>query len=266
MGKKIEGKKIAEEIASRLKKDFSDLGREVKLGVLVMEPDFATEKFITIKRKTAEATGVALILRQVSPIASTEEVVEAVRNFASECDGLIVQLPLAPHVDAEKVIAAIPADKDVDGITPGALRSPVVEAMREVLYREEKNLSGMKVVVIGQGALVGAPAAFWVRKEAGHLHVLSESISSFDKKKILEADVIILGAGSPGLLTPAMIKEGVIILDAGTSEAGGKLAGDADPACAEKASLFTPVPGGIGPIAVVMIFQNLLTLVRGQGA
>ena len=76
----------------------------------------------------------------------------------------------------------------------------------------------------------------------------------------IQADVIVLGAGSPGLLTPQMVKVGAVIFDAGTSEAAGRLAGDADPACAGRASLFTPVPGGIGPITVAMIFKNVLAL------
>lgn len=75
-----------------------------------------------------------------------------------------------------------------------------------------------------------------------------------------DADIVILGAGEPGLVKPEMLKEGVVLIDAGTSEAGGKLAGDADPACAAVASVFTPVPGGVGPIAVAMIFKNLAQL------
>jgi len=77
-----------------------------------------------------------------------------------------------------------------------------------------------------------------------------------------EADIIISGAGHPGLLKPEMIKQGAVIIDAGTSEAGGKIVGDADPKCAEVASVFTPVPGGVGPIAVALIFKNLLMLAQ----
>jgi methylenetetrahydrofolate dehydrogenase (NADP+)/methenyltetrahydrofolate cyclohydrolase len=77
-----------------------------------------------------------------------------------------------------------------------------------------------------------------------------------------EADIVVLGVGHPGLLTPDMVKDGVIILDAGTSESSGKVVGDADPMCAEKASLFTPVPGGVGPIAVTEIFANLFDLLK----
>lgn len=77
-----------------------------------------------------------------------------------------------------------------------------------------------------------------------------------------EADIIVLGAGEPGLVRPGHIKDGVVLIDAGTSESSGKIAGDADPACADKAALFTPVPGGVGPVAVAMIFKNLLALTK----
>ena len=84
------------------------------------------------------------------------------------------------------------------------------------------------------------------------------------EKVLKTADIIILGAGSPGLIKPDMIKEGAVVLDAGTTDVSGSLKGDADPACAEKTSLFTPVPGGIGPITIAMIYKNLLQLAKQE--
>jgi methylenetetrahydrofolate dehydrogenase (NADP+) / methenyltetrahydrofolate cyclohydrolase len=258
----VDGRKIAWDIIEELKEQVTALDKNLSLGIILMEPDFATEKFVAIKRKTAEKAGVALIERRLSPAADTEEIIRALSELSDATDGIIVQLPLASHIDTDKVLAAVPGARDVDGIGKDPLvYSPVVEAMREILSRGNISPKGKRALVVGQGKLVGKPAAVWLEREGAEVSIFADA-GSFAAAPLIEADIIVLGAGSPQLLKPEMIKEGVVILDAGTSEAGGKLAGDADAACAARASLFTPVPGGIGPIAVAMIFKNLLALSR----
>ena len=107
---------------------------------------------------------------------------------------------------------------------------------------------------------MGAPAAELLRELGADVAVITASRGSLAALK--DADIVVSGAGSPGLLQPEMFKEGVVLIDAGTSEASGRLTGDADPRCAEVASVFTPVPGGAGPIAVAMLFKNLFTLAQ----
>jgi methylenetetrahydrofolate dehydrogenase (NADP+)/methenyltetrahydrofolate cyclohydrolase len=121
-------------------------------------------------------------------------------------------------------------------------------------------IEGANVVVVGQGRLVGKPAAELMRQRGAHVTELRKGDDLH--AHVAGADIVILGAGSPGLITPDMISTNVVILDAGTSESGGVVVGDADPACAEKARLMTPVPGGVGPLAVVEIFANLFELVK----
>jgi methylenetetrahydrofolate dehydrogenase (NADP+)/methenyltetrahydrofolate cyclohydrolase len=99
-----------------------------------------------------------------------------------------------------------------------------------------------------------------LRSLGAHVFVVTETRGSLEE--LQDADIAVLGAGIPGLVRPEMLKPGVVLIDAGTSEAGGKLLGDAAPECAHVASVFTPVPGGLGPIAVAMIFKNLFALVR----
>ena len=258
----VDGRHIARELSAALTEAFAALDKEAKLGVLLMDPDFATEKFVGIKKRVALDLGVRLIEERMDKAATTDDVLSALDELSRSSDGVIVQLPLPPHVDTERVIAAIPGSKDVDGIGREArVFSPVGEAMREVLARANVAISGKKAVVIGQGRLVGLPAAKWLTEEGALVTTLTEEAGSV-ADEIGQADIVISGAGRPGLISPAMLKRGVVLLDAGMSEASGKLAGDADPSCAEVASIFTPVPGGIGPLAVVMIFKNLLELVR----
>ena len=120
-------------------------------------------------------------------------------------------------------------------------------------------MNGKKVVVIGKGKLVGKPAAEWARKEGAFVEVVDRSIKN-PEMIFKKADVLISGAGVPSLITPEKIKDGVLLFDAATSEMSGKLVGDIDPVCAKKAALYTPVPGGIGPLTVALLFKNLLEL------
>ena len=114
-------------------------------------------------------------------------------------------------------------------------------------------------MVVGKGFLVGAPVAAWLTGQGADVSVLTSK--SGDLAATLgNADIIISGAGSPHLIKPEMLKQGVVLIDAGTSESDGILAGDADPACADTCSLFTPVPGGVGPLAVACLFENAVTL------
>lgn len=173
-----------------------------------------------------------------------------------------MQMPLPAQIDSPAVLKALPPALDVDAITEqqSPVRAPVAEAVSEVLVRSGVSAQGKVAVVLGAGKLVGAPVADLLRGLGAAVSVITRDAGSIDDLK--NADIVVLGAGDPGFVTPEMLKEGVVLIDAGTSEASGRLAGDADPKCAEVASVFTPVPGGIGPIAVAMIFKNLFVLVR----
>jgi methylenetetrahydrofolate dehydrogenase (NADP+)/methenyltetrahydrofolate cyclohydrolase len=173
-----------------------------------------------------------------------------------------VQLPIE---DAERLIAMVPPQKDVDALSQNPrVLSPVAEAIQEVLVRTKVVVPGKKAVVVGAGKLVGKPAAELLRRLGADVSVITAEEGSLEELKV--ADIVVLGAGNPGMVKPWMLKTGVVLIDAGTSDTGvpnsRRIAGDADPACAEVASVFTPVPGGIGPIAVAMIFKNLMTLVQ----
>lgn len=261
----VDGKSIASDILKEVADGIAALGRPLRLGVLYISPDFATQKFIAIKEKRAQELGVEVVKRELAADATTGDAVAAARALSAEVDGIIIQLPFSGNVGVEALLSTLSPEKDVDAM--GASRimlSPVIAALEAILLRHGVDPKGKTAVVVGQGNLVGKPAAAWLSDAGAAVSVLVEGDALAEQTK--EADIIVLGAGHPGLLTPDMVKEGVVVLDAGTSESSGKLAGDADPRVAERASLFTPVPGGIGPVAVAMIFKNLLFLAQRAGA
>ncbi len=262
----VDGKKIAAEIREELRVEISKLGFVPRLGFIRTGDDLVAQKFVEMKSRTAQKLGVEVEEFLLPANADTKFVVDAVEAMAARTHGMLVQMPLSPAIDTEEVLRNVPIEKDVDamGMRSGQLvLTPVVGAFAEIVCLEHYELSGKKAVVVGVGKLVGLPAIEWLRKAGAEVTLLTQKdgeLAPYTK----QADIIVLGAGKPGILTPDMIKPGVVIFDASTSESDGALKGDADPACADLASMFTPVPGGIGPIAIVMIFKNLLTLKKLQ--
>lgn len=250
----LDGRALAERLYAALP------AQPRSLGVLLTKGNAVTDSFVHIKEKSAARLGVRLVRAEIAPDATTDTALVTLQDLMQKTDGIIVQLPLPPQIDTDALIAAIPGSKDVDGISPAArVRPPVAAAIEEILMSELVPTRGKRATVVGSGRLVGAPSARLLRELGAEVRVLEKGDSLDDLK---DADIIVLGAGEPGLVKPESIKEGVVLIDAGTSESNGKVKGDADPACAEKAELFTPVPGGVGPIAVAMIFKNLFDLAK----
>ena len=261
----IDGRKIAEDIRDKLTENVSVSGASPRLVVFTYSPTFETKKFLGIKKKMADKIGIELSVVEFDESSNTEGCVAQIREAVDTSDGIIVQLPFPKNIDESAIISAIPKTHDVDAfnIKDEEVLPPVLGAVVEILERNDIDVCNKKCVVVGAGKLVGAPVAEWLKEAGANLTILTGKDADIsDATK--EAEIIILGAGHPNLLTPDMISDGVIIIDAGTSESGGKLAGDADGACAEKASLFTPVPGGVGPITVAVLFRNLLILSKRQ--
>jgi methylenetetrahydrofolate dehydrogenase (NADP+)/methenyltetrahydrofolate cyclohydrolase len=257
----IDGKAIAARIYEAVQKEVRESGTTPRLGILTCAPNFETEKYLNLKQKKAREVGIEVEVVRLPESVTTEGVCEALDALVAKTDGVVVQLPLPSHIDTDAVITHIPSSHDVDALNPhteGVL-SPVVGAIAEILKTHEIPIFERHVVIVGSGKLVGLPASSWFMEHGASVSVVTKDtidISYYTKN----ADIIVSGAGVPGLLTDDMIKDGVVMLDAGTSEEGGELKGDADPLVSEKASLFTPVPGGIGPITIAVLLRNVVEL------
>lgn len=262
----VDGRAIASEI---LKDVRARIPRAAVVRAVVVMPSPATESYLSIKEARAEEAGMRLEVVRLPETATEADVIEAVEHPG--CDAVIVQLPLPAHLDQKAILDRIPTARDADVLSSlayarfaaddaEALLPPVVASIAEVLERAKVFVAGKGAVVVGQGRLVGLPAAAWLVNQGAEVGVVTREAG--DLSGLMEADIIVAGAGSAALIRPEHIKDGVVLIDAGTSESGGAIVGDADPACAERASVFTPVPGGIGPIAVACLFRNVMLLME----
>ncbi|MEK7099850.1 MAG: bifunctional 5,10-methylenetetrahydrofolate dehydrogenase/5,10-methenyltetrahydrofolate cyclohydrolase [Patescibacteria group bacterium] len=262
----IDGRAIADEIVDNAKKVALTLPGVPSFVALAVSPSAATNSYLRIKERQAARAGVSMEVLSLPEESSTEEVVEAI--LSDTHDAVIVQLPLPPHIDLQAVLAAIPVEKDADVLSPsarsvGLVMHPIVHAVKTILEQTNTLPAGLRAVVIGKGWLVGQPVADWltqagvevtvVTRESGDIAALTRS-----------ADLIVSGAGVSELVTPEMVHPGAVVIDVGTSELGGSLRGDVAPAVAEIAGVFTPVPGGVGPIAVAYLMENVVALAQAK--
>jgi methylenetetrahydrofolate dehydrogenase (NADP+) / methenyltetrahydrofolate cyclohydrolase len=265
----IDGRTLGKEVLARAKTRAALLPHPPRVLVIVANETAATKSYLSIKQKRAADAGCELTMKMFGPDSTTEELRSAV--LSADADAVVVQLPLGERMDARIVCDAIPLEKDVDILSslarmkfeadePSALIPPVASAAAKILASGGINPAGKKTVVIGHGWLVGRPCATWLSHADADVSVLS--FRSGDFAMLKEADIIVSGVGSAHFIKPDMIQNGCVLIDAGTSESSGEVAGDADPACADKCVLFTPVPGGVGPLAVACLFENVVTLAQ----
>ena len=284
----LDGKQIAKTIREELRAQIESLraqGKRVpKLAIVIVGNNPASETYVNNKLKACAEVGIEAV-KLAYPTEITEQtLLTEVRRLNSDetIDGFIVQLPLPDHITETTILSAIDRRKDVDGLTPEnvgrtvqglpSIISATPRGIRELLARYQIKTEGKHVVVIGRSNIVGKPVALLLMQRP-YLSLPGMSAASLgdatvtichsktqDLKSIcLTADIIIVAAGSPKLLTADMVKEGATIIDVGINRVDGKLVGDVDfENVAPKAAYITPVPGGVGPMTIVSLLQNTL--------
>lgn len=269
----IDGKKIAEEIKAELKSDILRLNKKIRLAVVKVGSDTVTEKFLEQKKKFGSAVGIDLRIYNFPENVTTNQLRKKLAEIVhiKENTGVIVQLPLPKQINTQYILDGIVPEKDPDALSSKSfglfasgrskILPPVVAAIDYIFKAHGIKLISKRVVVLGAGRLVGKPVATWLMNQGAAITVVDENTTD-PTLYTVDADVIISGVGEPHLITADMVKDGVVAVDCGTSEAHGKVVGDFDPKVAEKASLFTPVPGGVGPLTAAMLFRNLVELVK----
>lgn len=269
MTKIIDGKKIAQNIADKLKLEVQALAEKPKLAIVTYRADERSKVYVNLKLKRAAEIGIKTELIDWSEI-QPDDCLKAMQELGARNDiyGIIVQLPLNGWYDPQMLLDLIPTNKDVDGLSMQSLedlkqnKAKLIPATpRAVLTALESvkvELANKKIIVIGQGKLVGLPLSIIMKNEG--YSVETADINTTNLAELTKsADVLISAAGQPNLITGDMIKPGAIVLDVGIVEINGKLAGDIDYESVEPiAGMISKVPGGIGPLTVVSLLQNVV--------
>lgn len=274
----INGREIRDEILTQVKERVAALPFVPVFCDVLVGDDEVSAQYVRMKARTAEAMGISFHHANFPSIISTEELVEEIKkiNKIENMCGLIVQLPLPKHIDKQVVCNAIDPKFDVDFLGIDAsevfysgkskIGYPTALACVHILDSLNQNFSGKNIVILGQGELVGKPVRYILESRGFHVEVITRKTEN--KESIIKnADVIISGMGQGKYIIGSMIKEGVVIIDAGTSESSGGVVGDVDlDSVIGVASYISPVPGGVGPVTVSMLLLNVLTVAESYGS
>lgn len=278
----IDGKAIAAEMREELKQKVSELkqqGPVPGLAVILVGDDPASKSYVTAKERACEEIGIYSEDNRLPAQTSEEELLSLIRRCNSDpkIHGILVQLPLPGHIDENKILLAIDPAKDVDGFHPVNVGRMVVgqeaflpctpHGVIQLLLRSGVHLEGAEVIIVGRSNIVGKPLANMLIQKAptGNATVtVCHTRTKHLAEHVRRADIVIAAAGRPRTITADMVKPGAVVIDVGVNriddpskKAGYRLVGDVDfEEVKEKASLITPVPGGVGPMTITMLLYN----------
>jgi methylenetetrahydrofolate dehydrogenase (NADP+)/methenyltetrahydrofolate cyclohydrolase len=278
----LEGKPIADEIRAAVAEDVAGFtarhGRPPGLAVVIIGRDAPSTVYLEQILRGCAKVGIAARFAELEGEATEASVTAAIRdlNADPQVDGVIVQMPLPPTIRLRAVVDAIDPSKDIDGIHPlnaGLLRlgydgflPATAHAAVEILRRSGVEIAGKDALVIGRSAVVGMPAAFLLVKEDATVTVAHSRTRDL-AGHVGRAEIVVVAAGVPGLVTGAMLRPGAVVVDVGINVVDGHLCGDVDFASAlEVASAITPVPGGVGPLTNALLLTHLIRAAERQVA
>lgn len=269
----IDGKKMAADYQEKMAQQVSKMQTPPTLAVILVGDDPASLIYVKHKQKVAERVGIQSELFHLSPVMTEEALIAFIHelNDCDRIDGILVQLPLPKHMDADKVIEAISPDKDADGLTTanlGKLFAGIPHLIpctpmgcMALLKSVCSDLTGKNVVIVGRSKLVGKPLSQLLLD--CNCTVTQAHSKTRDLQKVCkQADILIVAVGKPNLIKKSFVKKGAIIIDVGINRLkNGKIVGDvAFDKMLGHASAITPVPGGVGPMTVTMLIQNTINI------
>ncbi len=257
---------------NHLKKLKAKTNRSLSLGVIQVGRDKVSKVYINEKRKAAENLDLDFNHYRFPSSIQLKKLKKEIGKFTD--DGLIVQLPIKGNLDTQEVLNLIPFEKDIDCLSEVSVGKmvtgrldilpPVVGAVDKILKANNLKLEERVVAVIGPGRLVGKPMISYTINKGGSVVTIDENTQN-SASLIKRADIVVTGVGEPNLITGKMIKRGAAIIDAGTTKKEGEVVGDVDMGSVrEKAGLITPVPGGVGPLTVASLLENLIKRKNGN--
>jgi methylenetetrahydrofolate dehydrogenase (NADP+) / methenyltetrahydrofolate cyclohydrolase len=271
----MDGRALAERIRAEVKREVAELG-ELGLATILVGDDPASAIYIRLKHEAASEVGIRSHDLRLPAETAEDELLERVDalNADDSIDGILVQLPLPEHLDEARVIRAVDPSKDVDGIHPfnaGLLylgRPTLVPAtpvgIMALLAEYNIELKGAKAVVVGRSDIVGKPVAHLLLQQHATVTICHSRTRDLPRET-LDADVLVVATGRPGLVSADMVKPGATVIDVGMNRTDAGPVGDVDPAAMEIAGHMTPVPGGVGPMTIACLLRNTVQAARFRG-
>jgi methylenetetrahydrofolate dehydrogenase (NADP+)/methenyltetrahydrofolate cyclohydrolase len=268
----LDGRKLSKKILSKIKKEISSNNRKIKLGVFLVGGDPASQIYVSRKGAVCGELGIGFKLHRLPSTIKKEDFKKELLKAASDgsVSGIMIQLPLPKHLNSQDVFDLIPPKKDVDVLSALSLGKfytgderclpPVVGTVKHFLKEYKISVAKKNVVLVGAGRLVGFPLSLWLFRQKATVSVVNEFTKNA-ASYLREADVIISGVGKPGFIKGNMVKKNVVVIDVGISRKGKNILGDIEfVSVSKKASHITPVPGGVGPMTIACLIDNLITL------
>ncbi len=272
MAELLDGKALSKSIRAEVKKEVASLVEKTNkpphLVVVLVGEDPASQSYVRAKNRACERAGIKSTIINKDESTPEAELIDLIRTLNADHDvhGILVQLPLPKHMDANKVIDTIEQNKDVDGFhplniaalqigTPGVLPA-TPKGIMTMLESTGQSLEGKKAIVVGRSNIVGKPVLqLLLRKNATVTIAHSRTQNLADEVKA--ADIVVAAVGRAHMIKGDMIKPGAIVIDVGVNRVDDKLVGDVDfEAAKANASYITPVPGGVGPMTIASLLQN----------
>jgi methylenetetrahydrofolate dehydrogenase (NADP+) / methenyltetrahydrofolate cyclohydrolase len=270
----LDGKATAAEIKAELAQRVAKLtaaGVTPGLGTVLVGDDPGSRAYVAGKHRDCAEVGIRSIRRDLSADASQQQVEDVVAELNADpaCTGYIVQLPLPAGLDAQRVLSMIDPAKDADGLQPANLGKLVLgepgplpctpKGIVTLLRRYDVPIAGAEVTVIGRGITVGRALGLLLTRRTENATVTQCHTGTRDlAAHTRAADIVVVAAGRPALVTPDMVKSGAAVVDVGITRTDAGLVGDVDPAVAEVAGFLAPVPGGVGPMTRAMLLVNVV--------
>jgi methylenetetrahydrofolate dehydrogenase (NADP+) / methenyltetrahydrofolate cyclohydrolase len=268
----MSGTDLAARIRAEVAEEVKELG-EIGLATVQVGEDPASTIYLRRKHEAAAGAGISSVDRKLPADVSEEELVGVVQelNDDDSIDGILVQLPLPGELDEARVIVAVDPLKDVDGFHPfnaGQLylgRPTHIPAtplgIMALLAEHRIELEGARAVVVGRSDIVGKPIAHLLLQSNATVTICHSRTEELERHT-LDADVLVVAAGVPGIVSPEMVKSGATVVDVGINRTDAGIVGDVDPGAAARAGHMTPVPGGVGPMTIAMLLRNTLRAAR----
>lgn len=272
MAVKLSGKELALNLKTSLKeailKGIEEGKRQPALASVIVGEDGGSLSYIRGQKKVSEELGIKYDMRTFDGKISEKEFIKEIEELNSneEIDGIIIQLPLPVHLNEDKILSYISADKDVDGLTDvnfgkfckgrEAFIPCTARSILKLIKSTEENLEGKKTVVLGRSNIVGKPVAMLLLGENTTVSICHSKTENM-KEICRGADILISAMGQPAYITKAFVKDGAIVIDVGTTMVEGKVRGDVEfEEVSQVAGYITPVPGGVGAMTTTMLMEN----------